>query len=170
MKISEAKKINYGISILRMFLSLMVVFDHFYDSKKKLKFLSVLHYHIPTFFLLSFFYTYGTLSHFNIPKIKLRFERLIIPYICWSIISWILNNIYFYYLKKKCFHSFYSLLQGLLNGRILIPALWFQNILILITLISLIIIFLFKKKNYLMANITIIDDFFLFYSIFWRKF
>lgn len=164
MKVSKTKKINYGISILRMILSLMVVFDHFYNKLKIKKFLDILHYHIPTFFLLSFFFTYNTFSNYNIDKIKLRFERLVIPYISWNIIAWILLNIYFHILKKNCPRSFSLFIESLLNGRAIIPALWFQNNLIIITLILSIIVFLFKKSHLLIFEIMIILSYFLQYS------
>lgn len=153
MNVSKTKKINYGISILRMILSLMVVFDHFYAGLKKKKFIYILHYHIPTFFLLSFFFTYNTFFHYNIDKIKARFERLIIPYISWNIIAYILLNIYFHILKKRRPHSFSLFIQSLLNGHVFLPALWFQNILILITLILSIILFLFKAKHLLIFHL-----------------
>lgn len=164
MNVSKTKKINYGISILRMILSLMVVFDHFYAGLKKKKFIYILHYHIPTFFLLSFFFTYNTFFHYNIDKIKARFERLIIPYISWNIIAYILLNIYFHILKKRRPHSFSLFIQSLLNGHVFLPALWFQNILILITLILSIILFLFKAKHLLILEILIILSYFLQYS------
>ena len=161
MKTQNIKKINYGISILRVILSFMVILDHFYKRKKHYYY--ILLYHIPTFFVISFYYTYNTFSRKNIPKIKLRFERLVIPYLGWSLISWILFNIYFYLFKDKCIHSFYSLLLNLLSGRIFISVLWFQNILILITLIISIIILL-SKKYLLIFQILICISYFLQYS------
>ena len=124
----------------------MVVLDHFYNKKKKAKFTHILYYHIPTFFLLSFYYNYKTFANFDITKIKLRFERLIIPYISWSIISYILYNIYYYYFKKECPHTISNFLENLLNGHIFILALWFQNILIFTTLIVSIIVLCFKNQ------------------------
>ena len=85
MNEKEKKHKNYGIAILRIILSFMVVVDHFYDLKKQKKFAHILYYHIPTFFLMSFYYTNNTFITFNIPKIKLRFQRLVIPYIFWNI-------------------------------------------------------------------------------------
>ena len=43
--------------------------------------------------------------------------------------------------------EFYDINNSLINGHILNVVLWFQNILILVTLLFLIIIFLFKKKS-----------------------
>jgi len=155
------KKVNYGISILRVILSLMVIFDHFYY---KITYTNILYYHIPTFFLLSFYYTYNTLSSFNITKIKSRFERLLIPYIYWIIISWLIFNIDFYIFKDNCPHSIFVFLQNFLCGRIFIPALWFQNCLIFVTLVIVIIIFLFKTKYILIFQLLIFFSYYLQYS------
>lgn len=162
-KIDKNEK-NYGIAILRVFLAYMVVIDHFYDKRRKNKFLHILYYHIPTFFLLSFFFTYNTFSKHNISKIKLRFERLLIPYLCWSVIAWIINNIYFYLLKKNCRHSLYDLFHNILNGHIFILALWFQNILILTTLVISIVVFFFNNQFLLIFYILIILSYIFQYS------
>jgi fucose 4-O-acetylase-like acetyltransferase len=163
-RIDKKKDKNYGIAILRVLLAYMVVIDHFYNSKRKKKFLHILYYHIPTFFLLSFYFTYNTLTKFNITKIKLRFERLVIPYFCWSVIAWIINNIYFYILDKKCSHSLYAFLHNILNGHIFILALWFQNILILTTLVITIIVFFFKNEFLLIFQILMIVSYKFQYS------
>jgi fucose 4-O-acetylase-like acetyltransferase len=91
MKMNIKKAKNYGIAILRVLLSFMVVLDHFYSKRKYL--LNILYYHIPTFFVLSFYFTYHTFATYNISKIKLRFERIVIPYFVWSVICWLLFNI-----------------------------------------------------------------------------
>ena len=142
----------------------MVVIDHFYDKKRKKRFLHILYYHIPTFFLMSFYFTYNTFSKFNISKIKLRFKRLLIPYFSWGVIAWIINNIYFYILHKKSDHSFYALLHNILNGHIFILALWFQNILILTTLVMTIVVFFFKNEYLLIFQILIIVSYKFQYS------
>ena len=68
-----------------------------------------------------------------------------IPYFSWSFIYWIFNLIYFYILKKKCRHTLLDFLINLVNGHIFNCAFWFQNILILITIIFAIIILLLKN-------------------------
>ena len=142
------KEINIGISFLRVILSFMVILDHFYDYAILSKYYYILYYHIPTFFLISFYYNYNTLTSFNINRIKSRFGRILIPYFSWCTISWIINNIYYYFLKRECRHSFKDYLINLMNGHIFLVPLWFQNNLILLTLILTIIIFSFKN-NYI---------------------
>lgn len=68
-----------------------------------------------------------------------------IPYFSWSFIYWIFNLFYFYILKKKCRHTLLDFLINLVNGHIFNCAFWFQNILILITIIFAIIILLLKN-------------------------
>ena len=140
---------NYGIAILRVLLSFMVVLDHFYNYKIIKNYFHLLYYHIPTFFLISFYYTSKYFINHNISKIKTRFGRIVIPLFCWSIIAFILNNIYYYFFKRKCPHTFYDLFHNLLNGHLFYFALWFQVVLILSTLIITIVVFLFKT-NYLL--------------------
>lgn len=162
MKTNVEKEKNYGISILRVILSFMVVIDHFYIKKKKYVYL--LYYHIPTFFLISFYYTHNTFVNSNISKIKLRFERLIIPYFCWSIISLVINNIYYYLFKRPCFHTINHFLANLLNGHVLILPLWFQNILLQTTLLITIIVLSFKKRYLLIFLFLMILSYIFQYS------
>lgn len=121
-------------------------------------------YHIPTFFLISFYYTNKAFITFNISKIKLRFQRLLIPYVLWSIIAFILNNIYFHLFKLNCPHKFHKLLENLLNGHVFILALWFQNILIFTTLIVSLIVLSFKKDYILIFIIFFILSYAFQYS------
>ena len=114
--------------------------------------------------MISFYFTYNTFSTYNISKIKSRFERLIIPYIGWNLISWILQNIYFYIFKKHCLHKLSDLFHTLLNGHILVLALWFQNILILTTIVFTIIVFSFKNEYLLILQILFIISYGLQYS------
>ena len=88
----------------------------------------------------------------------MRFERLTIPYFSWCIIYWIFPNIYFYLLNKSCSHSFIDFMHNLLNGHIFNVALWFQNILILLTITFLIAIFLFKSCYiYILASLALLS-------------
>ena len=120
---------------------------------------------IPTFFLMSFYYTHKNFSSFNISKIKLRFERLVIPYICWNIISFVLNNIYYFILGKRCLHTFNDFFKNILNGHMFIVSLWFQNILIFTTLIVTIIVLMFEDYYLLIFQILIILSFRFQYSL-----
>ena len=147
---------NYGIEILRVILSFMIVLDRFYSRKRKKKLAYILYYNIPTLFLLSFYQEYNIFASFDIYKIKLRFERLAIPYFCWSIIAFAKNNIYHFIFKRKSKYTIKVFLHSLLNGHMLIGSLWIKNILILTTLIISIVIFSFQKEYLLIFQIFMI--------------
>lgn len=160
--LSDKKKQNIlGIQILRVFLCFMVVLDHLYSGNK---YIYLLYYHIPTFFNISFYFTYNTLISYNIRKIKLRLERLFIPYFIYSIISWIIYNIYFFVLKVKCKHTIKDFIINIIDGHQFNYVLWFQNNLILLTLLFLIIIFIFKNKYLLVLLLLAILAYILQYT------
>ena len=162
--IKKNSELNIGIRILRVFLSFMVIMDHIYNKKELKKYYYILYYHIPTFFLISFYFTHKTFISFNIKKIKLRLERLLIPYFSWCFISWIIKNFYFYVLNKDVRHSFKDFIINLINGHIFNVVLWFQNILILQTIIFIIIIYLFRLNYILVFQILLIISYLLQYS------
>ena len=160
----DKKEYNLGVEILRVFLSFLVIMDHLYDRKKLKQYTYLLYYHIPTFFTISFYFTYNTLLSFNIQKIKLRFERLLIPYFAWTFISWLLRNIYYYVFNLNYVHSLEVLAKHIITGHILNIVLWYQAILIFTTIIFLIIIFLFKKKCLIILHILALIAYILQYS------
>jgi fucose 4-O-acetylase-like acetyltransferase len=102
------KKINLGIQLLRVILSFLIVILHCYDKSKiksyliKLTFRQ-LGYYVPTFFILSFYFSYNSFFLGNINRIIARFKRILIPYIIWPIIIWIKNILinYFYNNQAK---------------------------------------------------------------------
>ena len=66
MKIYEKKQKNYGIALLRVLLSFMVVIDHCYNKRKKKVFM-----HIYLHFLFCHFILHITLSqHIIYPKLN----------------------------------------------------------------------------------------------------
>jgi hypothetical protein len=157
--IKSKKKIYLGIEILRMFLSFFIVvvhaFNKYYARSKILLFpFNALFYYIPTFFVISFFFNYKTFVRKNLDKIKERFLRILIPYYIWPTIFFIryhsfnylngiiesdkLKNLYYQYLIGDGFHGVF----------------WFLFNLIFISLLFIIIIFLFKT-NYLLIIIII---------------
>ena len=132
-----------GIQLLRVILSFMVIIDNLCKRDIK-KYNFILYYHIPTFFIISFYFTYKTFISYDIKKTKLRLERLFIPYIIWSFISWILK--YFEIKNIKFLYSLKIFIIHLINGHMFNYSLWFQNILILITISFIIIVYLFKRN------------------------
>lgn len=93
---SKKKKLFLGIEILRMLLCLLIVIVHCYNQSfaysKLFKFpFKALPFYVPTFFLISFYFSYKTLISKDIKRIYLRFIRILIPYIVWPSLIWIMN-------------------------------------------------------------------------------
>ena len=157
-KDKNIKKIYLGIEILRMILSFLIVNVHFYDfGKTKNKLLLfpqyALIFYVPTFFIISFYFSFNTFTSKNINKKKERLLRILIPYVIWPFIFWI--RFYYIYYKKdehKFKNLYYHLLIG--DGYYSVDVFWFQFNLILITIYFYIIILLFKK-NYLICFIIL---------------
>ena len=86
---------NLGIEILRMFLCFRIVLLHYYSSKDKyILSLKRSRFQVPCFFFISFYFSFNIFSQRNTVKLKLRLERLLVPYLIHPIINWIINNIH----------------------------------------------------------------------------
>ena len=156
----EKKEFNIFASLLRIYLSFIVVSSHCYSPSKYIqnnKYLKLLiknSIHDPTFFIMSFYFCQNFLSSKNIIKIKQRFEKIIIPYFIWPIVIWILNNFFKYSLNWKVQNSLNDLKLQLITGHCFLTVLWFQYNLIFTTLLITIIEFLFsQKKLYILINL-----------------
>ena len=92
-KYSKNKQIiNLGIEILRMILCFWIITLHFGGNNiQKYKILRTL-YHVPTFMLISFYFSYKTIISNDIIKYKNRLERLLIPYIIWPILFLLISE------------------------------------------------------------------------------
>lgn len=169
---SHNKKRNIFLSLLRMHLSFLVVNSHFYKpsqifiKNKFLLFFIYSNYHVPIFFIMSFYFCLNLFKSKNIQAIKLRYQRIMIPYFIWPIFIWFFNNFFYFILKFNIeYYSFNDLKIQLLTGHVYMRVLWFQYNLILSTTIILIIEFLFIKNNIILFNI-IIFSYFIQYSNF----
>ena len=77
------KKINTSLAFLKIYLSFLVVNSHSYTPKNEIKkkIIVKLIYnavHVPTFFIISFYFCYNLFKSKNIKRIKKRFQRLFI--------------------------------------------------------------------------------------------
>ena len=179
IKKTRNSKQNYNIfiALLRMYLSFIVVNAHcftpsIYISKRKyiLKILKN-RTHVPTFFIISFYFCHDLLISKNIQKIKHRFERLIIPYLLWPIIIWIINKCLIFFFDWKNNISFKELKMQLLAGHSFMPVFWFQYNLIFITLLVVIIEFLISKdKLFIFINFEIIAYYFQYSDLNYKTF
>ncbi len=92
-------KINFGIEILRAYISFSIIVIHFLKRKYNTNFfirfmIRGLPFYVPTFFLISFYFSYNVFTSKNIDKIRERFIRVMIPYIFWQIFIWIRDIIH----------------------------------------------------------------------------
>lgn len=151
-KLNTPKIFNFGFAFLKVFLSFDVIRTHLFKSwSTKNKFLLYIlknrRFHVPCFFILSFYFSQKEIILLNYKKFKNRLERLLIPYIFWPIIIFLYNNIFQnLFNKKKLIISLKDLIYQILYGHIFIRQLWFQWDLIMITIFFYIFIFIFKKK------------------------
>lgn len=143
------KKINLGIELLRFLLCHWIVTYHCsVFSKKYAKYFNR-GFHVPTFFFISFYFYYESLSQRNIGKIIMRFQRLLIPYIIWSLIIFFVHNILLalfslgQYDNKLVLKDLY--IQLLIGSRYH-TIFWFQFNIIFISLFLTIVSFLLKNK------------------------
>lgn len=142
------KTINNGIELLRFILCLWVVIFHCSIIQKKHKKYIMRGFHVPIFFVLSFYFFYPNISKRKIGKIKSRFRRLLYPYVFWSMFSFFLQNILIkftsnIYLKGKL--TIKDLFLQILFGTQYHQLFWFLFNLIFISLFLSIISFLAKE-------------------------
>lgn len=154
------KSINFGLNILRVILAFWIVIAHCANLRNKalMKIILGKNFHVPTFMMISFYFFYNNFFTRNIKKIKLRFIRLLIPYIIWPIIRFFLNNILSFIYgeeKNRKFIKIQFLINQIILGRKIHAVFWFQFNLIIITLLFTIISFLFNKENLLYFLILI---------------
>ena len=94
---SHKKNIYIGIEFLRIFFSFNIVFlhcknEHLYSSKFININRTIVSIGLRVFFILAFYFSYNSFSQKKIVIIKLRFQRLLIPYIIWPIIYYIIKS------------------------------------------------------------------------------
>lgn len=138
--IIEPKNKNLGIELLRFILCLWIVIIHCSKVEKKHQKYFFKGFHVPTFFMLSFYFYYPILYLKKIDKITSRFQRLYFPYLLWPIFILILNNCMIkltslgQYQKKLLLKDYYiQILTGSRYHRVF----WFQFIIIFLFLIFL---------------------------------
>ena len=149
--IKKNKKIvNIGIELLRMILSFLIVVYHIYSRDKHdfiLNFvLYFLSFYTPTFFLISFYFSFRSLSSKMVDVAKERILRIILPYLIWPIIIFLVKNIYILITLNQVKYSFRILFIQFIVGRKINDVFWFQFNLIFISIIILIIIFICSLK------------------------
>lgn len=174
-KFKPKAKINIGLNILRVLLSLDVIVSHCFkqQSTKNEILLFILKrrkVHVPSFYMMSFYFNYKNFISYNFKKYKNRIERLLIPYIGWPIIFWIFNIIINKIFKSNFVSSLKDLINQILWGQIFIGQLWFQWDLIIFTIFFIIILFIIKKNYLFILQLFTLISYFLQYSGYNKKF
>lgn len=162
------KKINIGLASLRIYLSFLVVTTHCYSPGATIrKYLIIKNlicnwFHVPAFYIMSFYFSYKLFKSKDITKIKIRFQRLLIPYFIWPIIIWLLHNLISSLFVEIQTYTLNLLIFQLLLGNTFMIVLWFQYDLIFITLLIVIIHFLFNEKSihYILINLEMFGIYF----------
>jgi len=159
---NQKKTINRGIQILRMIFSFNIVVFHCIDNKFQNIYIYficriAIYYYVPTFFLISFYFSYMTFTSRNIIKLKERLLRILIPYIIWPCIFWIKYSYIKYIEGNKEEINFKVLFHQLLIGKPFLPVFWFQFCLIFWSMLFIIIILCFKNfYKYIMTFLFIL--------------
>ena len=169
-EISKKKNgINYGLLLFKLFLSFIVLTSHNFKRKTtKNRFLLNLtkerKLHVPSFFIMSFYFMSKHLYSLKIKIFFIRLIRLLIPYIGWPIIIWEINRFLNrkYNIKFPC--TFENLKLQLLWAQIYIRPLWFNWELIALTILFYIIIFIFRKHSLFILKIMLLLSYFAQYS------
>ena len=146
----KIKSFHYGLALLKSYLAFLVIVTHQF-SRKTTKNLLILRltndtsYHVPCFFILSFYFSFKNFLLLKKDKIINRFIRLLIPYIGWPFIILLINKIYNIKLEKKLPDTYEVLKSQLIWGTEYIGQFWFLWNLIVSTLFFVIIMFIFRK-------------------------
>lgn len=168
-KLVNKQAINFeGIQLLRMLLSLWIVLIHCCIIRNSILKTLLLnkHFHVPTFFIISFYFFYDKLNLRSLKKIKIRFERLLLPYIIYPIIIIVLNNIFFEKINLTPYRklTIFDFIKQLIFGMGIHDIFWFQFFAIFLSVFFLIIALIFKNKFLLILQLILIICYNLQYS------
>ena len=160
-KPKNEKKFNYGLSILKSIMAFLVVVAHNFDRKSsnnkiiinitKERFL-----HVPSFFIMSFYFSCKNFISLNIKLFFIRLIRLLIPYVGWSFIIWIINHYLNIKYNKKFRDTYEDLKLQLMWGNRYIIQFWFLLDLIIMTIFFYFIVFFFRKHYLFILQIILI--------------
>ena len=97
MKEFVFKPYNFGLAFLKMILALTVIGSHCFkrsstNNKISLFFFKRRKIHVPSFMIMSFYFMQKSLISLDFKLLCQRLIRLGIPYLCWPIIIFSLNN------------------------------------------------------------------------------
>lgn len=156
------------MEILRIYLSILVVNTHCYQNSYN-NIISILirnRLHVPTFFIISFYFFQRLLISRDLNKFKNRYQRLIIPYIFWPIFFWILNHLIKLKFKLRLDISLKDLKNQLLTGHCFNTVFWFQWNLIFQTFFFIFVELVYHKYLIIiLINIGLFSYFLQYYQL-----
>ena len=159
--LNHQKLFNYGLAILKSYMAFLVVVAHNFRKETTknellLKFTTNRYLHVPSFFIMSFYFMQKNLLLLK-PKIILnRLVRLLIPYITYAFIAWKLNHYYNLKYHKRYHDTYEDLIYQLKWGKRYLQQFWFQWNLIFHTIFFTLIIFIFRRHYLFIMYILLI--------------
>ena len=147
------KKNYYGLSILKVLLAFDVINSHCFKSKSTsnkfiLYLLNSNKLHVPSFIIMSFYFTHNSLISLDLNKIYRRLERLFIPYLGWPFILFILSNFINVFCKKFPLISFKNLYYQIILGDAPNMPLHFWFLFDMIVTTNFFILIIISMKNH----------------------
>ena len=161
VKLKHEKFFDYGLALLKSYMAFLVLISHCFNKKTTknellIKFTTNRQLHVPSFFIMSFYFMHKNLLLLNPKIIFNRLLRLLIPYIIWPFIAMKINHYYNIKYHKNFHESYEDLIYQLKWGRRLLPQFWFQWNLIFHTIFFILIIFLFRKYSLFIMYILLL--------------
>ena len=151
---SNTNKFNYGLAILRIWMSFEVVLVHFKNWNSATPqdiawpFRMLLRYcfiAVPVFMLTSFIFTDMSKLSTDKRKIKNRFLRLLVPHFFWAFAYFLIYKLLDMWKGLSLENGFSDLLWQLALGHSLNQTEWFQIDLIALTVVFILVFRIFKK-------------------------
>lgn len=165
----KANKVNHGINVLRMILSFWVISFHCTSLKIKTTYkILKTFFHVPTFMVISFYFSYNLFYMRSITKAKQRIKRLLVPYSIVPLIHLMVYEDFFLYNKNgfKTKIKKYAIILYLqyITGYTCALQLWYIQILIFYTIFFFIIFSIFRKNSIVIIQIFQIISYLMQYS------
>lgn len=131
-------------------MSFFIIIRHCFNiGQTKNKIIIIIHnssqIYVTTFYLISYFFSYKTLKLKIINRIKLKLNRLLIPYIIWPIVIFLFNKIFYIFGIYIDHQNLKDLFIQLITGKRLHDVFWFLcNLIFTFILFSIIAL---KNQN-----------------------
>ena len=170
-KLKANQQFNYGLALLKSISAFLIVIRHKFEASStknkiilKITSKKIL-FHVPSFLIMSFYFMCNNLLSLNPKLILNRLMRLLIPYIGWPIIIFYFNRFLNKNFNKNFVDSYLLLKYQLLFGgvRFIFP-FWYSFNLIVITILLIVIIFIFRKHTLFILQIVFIFSYVVQYT------